>query len=368
VTFPADLDVSGRAVLVCGGGPAALGPVRALLEAGALVQVASPELSTTIADLAQRGLLRHLAHAAADEDFTAVQLAVAATGNPEQDREVRRRAARHRVLVTAAGPDGVARPAEAGSVTLVGGGPGDPGLLTVAGLEAVRLADVLVCDRLAPLATLRDARPDAEVVDVSKIPRGDFTPQERINELLISHARAGKAVVRLKGGDSFVFGRGGEEWQACAAAGIPVRVIPGVSSATAAPALAGIPLTHRTMTQGFLVLSGHLPPGAAGSSVDWDAVARAGVTVVILMGLATLPAITAELLRRGMAAGTPAATIADAGLPSQRRIRGTLADIAEGTLGAGLKPPAVTVIGAVAAFPDIIGESVAGYSRSNPPR
>ncbi len=149
-------------------------------------------------------------------------------------------------------------------MVLVGGGPGDPGLLTVAGLEAVRTADVLVVDRLAPLSVLQQARSGAEIIDVAKIPRGSFTPQERINELLVEHGRAGRRVVRLKGGDNFVFGRGGEEWQACAAAGIPVRVVPGVSSAIAGPALAGIPLTHRQLTQGFTVVSGHLPAGRPG--------------------------------------------------------------------------------------------------------
>jgi uroporphyrin-III C-methyltransferase len=185
---------------------------------------------------------------------------------------------------------------------------------------------------------------------VAKIPRGAFTPQERINELLVEHGLAGRRVVRLKGGDSFVFGRGGEEWQACAAAGVPVRVVPGVSSAIAGPALAGIPLTHRQLTQGFTVVSGHLPPGDPGSTLDWSALARAGTTLVVLMGVATLPAITAALIREGMAASTPAATVADAGLPSQRDVRGTVADIAALTAAAGIRPPAITVIGAVAGF------------------
>ncbi|MFL6065713.1 MAG: uroporphyrinogen-III C-methyltransferase [Friedmanniella sp.] len=237
-----------------------------------------------------------------------------------------------------------------GEVVLVGGGPGDPGLLTVAGLEAVRTADVLVVDRLAPLSVLQQVRPGAEIIDVAKIPRGSFTPQERINELLVEHGLAGRRVVRLKGGDNFVFGRGGEEWQACAAAGIPVRVIPGVSSAIAAPALAGIPLTHRQLTQGFTVVSGHLAPGDPGSTLDWAALARAGTTLVVLMGVATLPAITAELMAQGMSGDTPAATVADAGLPSQRAVRGRVDDIAARTAAADLRPPAITVIGAVAAF------------------
>ena len=157
-------------------------------------------------------------------------------------------------------------------------------------------------------------------------------------------------MVRLKGGDSFVFGRGGEEWQACAAAGIPVTVLPGVSSATAAPALAGIPLTHRDLTQGFTVVSGHAPPGDPNGTLDWAALARTNTTLVILMGVATLPAITAELLRHGLPADTPALTVADAGLPGQFTVRATLADIAARSHAEGIKPPAVTVIGAVAGF------------------
>ena len=238
----------------------------------------------------------------------------------------------------------------AGSVILVGGGPGDPGLLTVAGLEAIRGADVIVCDRLAPLSALQHARPETLIIEVAKIPRGTSTPQQLINEILIEHASAGKAVIRLKGGDPFVFGRGGEEWQACTAAGIPVTVIPGVSSAIAGPALAGVPLTHRELTQGFTVISGHAPPGDPGSTLNWQALATANTTLVIMMGVATLPAITAELIKQGLAADTPAMTVADAAMPSQRSVRGTLADIAPLTGEAGIKPPAITVIGAVAGF------------------
>jgi uroporphyrin-III C-methyltransferase len=154
-------------------------------------------------------------------------------------------------------------------------------------------------------------------------------------------------VVRLKGGDSFVFGRGGEEWQACADAGIPVRVIPGVSSATAGPALAGVPLTHRQLTQGFTVVSGHVPPGDPGSTLDWPALARANTTLLIMMGVATLSAITAELIKDGLPGDTPAMTVADAGMPTQLAVHGTLADIARATKDAGIRPPAITVIGSV---------------------
>jgi uroporphyrin-III C-methyltransferase len=346
--FVADLDLAGRRVVVWGGGVEALAPVTALLQARATVTVVSAEPGATVTDLADRGLLT--VGPEGEEALAGADLMVPATGSAEADADAARLAAAHGVLAVRPAvsrlPGGDGR----GEVVLVGGGPGDPGLLTVAGLEAVRTADVLIVDRLAPLAVLQQVRPGAEVIDVAKIPRGAFTSQERINELLVDHGRAGRRVVRLKGGDSFVFGRGGEEWQACAAAGIPVRVIPGVSSAIAAPALAGIPLTHRQLTQGFTVVSGHLPPGDPGSTLDWAALARANTTLVILMGVATLAAITTELVAQGLPPDTPAATVADAGLPSQRAVRGRVDDIAARTAKAGVRPPAITVIGAVAAF------------------
>ncbi len=241
-------------------------------------------------------------------------------------------------------------PRTTGTVTLIGGGPSELGLLTVTGLQAIRTADVIVHDRLAPLAALAHARADAEIVDVGKFPRGDFTPQERINALLVEHAQRGQAVVRLKGGDGFVFGRGGEEARACREAGVPVIVVPGVSSSIAAPALAGIPVTHRDLAQGFTVASGHVPPGDPRSTLDWGALARSGTTLVVLMGVATLPAITRELIEQGLASDTPAAVVADAGLASMRTVRAPLSEIARVCAAQGLEPPAVAVIGQVAAL------------------
>ena len=352
--FAPPLDVAGRRVLVCGGGPAALAPIRALLEAGAEVIVVGTEISTTVADLAARHRLSVQARPLQADDLDGVALVVPVGGDPAADEQARHLARARGVL--AAQPRTADRPAKAatgrrtGEVILVGGGPGDLALLTLGGLEAVRRADVIVIDRLAPLAALEQARPDAVIVDVAKVPRGAFTSQQQINDILVEHARAGRTVVRLKGGDSFVFGRGGEEWQACAAAGIPVTVLPGVSSAIAAPALAGIPLTHRDLTQGFTVISGHAPPGDPNGTLDWAALARTNTTLVILMGVATLPAVTAELLRHGLPPDTPALTVADAGLPGQFTVRATLADIAARSHAEGIKPPAVTVIGAVAGF------------------
>ncbi|RYG75824.1 uroporphyrinogen-III C-methyltransferase [Yimella sp. RIT 621] len=297
--------------------------VHRLLEAGLFVDVETQTPDPRLLDLQSRGLVGIVPHPDLDDYAVVLRDDV-----PRAD-------------VPTDAPTGSTGP---GRVTLVGGGPGPTELLTVAGLAAVREADVVVCDRLAPLGAL--AGISAEIVHVGKIPRGEFTPQEQINWLLIEHARRGRNVVRLKGGDNFVFGRGGEEWNACSAAGIEVRVVPGVSSALAAPALAGVPVTHRDITQGFAVVSGHVPPDDPRSTVDWDGIARSGLTLVVLMGVATLPAICRRLIDAGLDPHTPAASISDGGLPSQQSVRGTLASIAADAEAAGIRAPAVTVIGA----------------------
>lgn len=238
-------------------------------------------------------------------------------------------------------------PESTGRVYLVGGGPGDPGLLTVAGREALAAADVVITDRLGPVAALAEIAPQAEVVHVGKIPRGDFTPQERINELILEHARAGRTVVRLKGGDGYLFGRGGEEWNECVAAGIPVEAVPGVSSAFAVPALAGIPVTHRGLSQGVAVVSGHVAPEDPRSEVDWAALATSGLTIVVLMGVATLGPIARTLIEAGLDPETPAASIADGASPDQRVVRAPLSGIATAADEGGIAPPAITVIGDV---------------------
>ena len=244
-----------------------------------------------------------------------------------------------------------------GVVTLVSGGPGDAGLVTVAGRDAIAAADVILTDRLVPKAALAWARPDAEIIDVAKVPGGRSTDQHEINRMLIEHAKAGHDVVRFKGGDAFVFGRGGEELVACADAGIEARVIPGVSSATAVPALAGIPLTHRGLVQAFTVVSGHVPPGHPDSTVDWAALARSGSTLVVLMGVRTLPSIAAALVDGGLDPSTPAAVVADGTLPHQRVVRADVATIATAAREAGIGAPAVTVIGDVAALDLIVLDS-----------
>ncbi len=350
MTFAAELELVGRSVLVSGGGARSMPTIRGLLDAGALVTVCASTPVATVQDLGERGLVTLHRRPAERVDLDGCALLVLASDDPGDDQDITAGARAVGIPVAHRDQPQDGADASGGSVTLVGGGPGDPGLITVAGMDAVRQADVLVCDRLAPLAALSHARPTATIIDVAKIPRGAFTSQDRINAILVEHALAGRRVVRLKGGDPFVFGRGGEEWQACTAAGVPVRIIPGVTSAVAVPALAGIPVTHRDLTQGFTVVSGHLAPGAPGSTLDWSALARTGTTLVVLMGVATLPAIVAALIEGGLASETPAVTVADGGLPSQRSVAGTLADIAERTQASGISPPAVTVIGAVAAF------------------
>ena len=237
-----------------------------------------------------------------------------------------------------------------GEVVLVGGGPGDPELITVAGLRALQQADVIVHDRLGPISCLDGLEQDPELISVGKVPRGKFTPQERINEILIDQARAGRKVVRLKGGDSFVFGRGGEEWMACSEAGVPVRVIPGVTSAVSVPALAGVPVTHRSMVQGFTVVSGHVPPDDPRSTVDWSALAHANTTLVLLMAVKYLPQITARLLEAGLASRTPAMIVSEGSLPHQSAVLSTLGQVAEDAISKAVTPPAIVVIGEVAAL------------------
>jgi uroporphyrin-III C-methyltransferase len=237
----------------------------------------------------------------------------------------------------------------AGRVYLVGAGPGDPGLITVKGLALLRAADVIVHDRLIPHGLLAEARPDAEIIDAGKAQHDHRIPQPEINRLLVEKAQAGAQVVRLKGGDPFVFGRGGEEALFCAAAGIPFEVVPGVSSAIAGPAYAGIPVTDRDLASAFTVFTGHEHPGKAESAVDYAAIAaaaRAG-TVVFLMGVTYIDAIVHALLTAGVAADRPAACVERATLPDQRVLVGTVATIAGLAHRAGVASPALFVIGEV---------------------
>jgi uroporphyrinogen III methyltransferase / synthase len=231
------------------------------------------------------------------------------------------------------------------TVYLVGAGPGDPGLLTVRGAEVLRDADVVVYDRLSIEALLDLAPAHAERISVGKTPRGPSTPQDEINRLLVEHGRAGKHVVRLKGGDVFVFARGGEEAAALADAGVPYEIVPGITSAIAVPAYAGIPVTNRGTATSFTVVTGHEDPWAS-TETDWDAVARVGGTIVVLMGAATRGDIAARLIGGGLAADTPVAAVRWGTRPNQSTIRTTLAGLG----AADVRSPSVIVIGEVAAL------------------
>src|SRR3954470_22953902 len=395
--YPVGLRLLDRRVVVVGGGQVAHRRVAGLLEAGARVTLVSPDVTPALEALVAPGSLTWVRRRYEPGDLDGAWYAVAATDDRAVNAAVAEEADHARIFcaraddraassvwtpavgrqgdlgvgvhgggdpqravgvrdaVVAGLADGsiadrVSRAVpggRAGSVVLVGGGPGDPGLITVRGQQAVSQADVVVADHLAPQSLLASLPPDVEVVDASKLPRGRSMAQEQINELLISHARAGKRVVRLKGGDPFVFGRGMEELQACLDAGIPVEVVPGVTSAIGVPGLAGIPVTHRGLTHEFVVVSGHVPPGHPQSLVDWPALGRLRGTLVVLMGVDTAPAIAAALIEHGREPKTPVAVVTDGSTPTQRVVRTTLDGLAKTMADEGIRPPAVWVVGDV---------------------
>jgi uroporphyrin-III C-methyltransferase/precorrin-2 dehydrogenase/sirohydrochlorin ferrochelatase len=237
-----------------------------------------------------------------------------------------------------------------GAVALVGGGPGDPELITVRGRRLLAQADVVVADRLAPPELLAELAPHVEMIDASKIPYGRSMAQDAINEVLIDRAKAGKFVVRLKGGDPFVFARGYEEVLACADAGIAVSVVPGVTSAIAVPALAGVPVTHRGVTHEFVVVSGHVAPDDPESLVNWNALAAMSGTIVLLMAVERIELFAKVLQEGGRAAETPVLVVQHGTTAAQRTLRTTLAAAPEQIRAEGIRPPAIIVIGSVAAF------------------
>ncbi|WP_242547517.1 uroporphyrinogen-III C-methyltransferase [Amycolatopsis sp. MtRt-6] len=390
------LRLAGRRVVVVGGGRIAMRRLPRLIESGAQITVISPEVSSAIEGMVRLGEVEWIPRGYRAGDLYGAWYVLAVTDVPKVNQKVAGDAEAARIFcVRADQADGgtahtpaVARHAGAsvgvlgggdprraaglrdsilrwlrggkltdvrhrartGGVALVGGGPGDPDLITVRGRQLLAEADVVITDRLAPRALLEELAPDAEVIDASKLPRGRFLAQEEINRLLIEHGKAGRAVVRLKGGDSYVFGRGMEEMQACAAAGVDCVLVPGVTSAIGVPASAGIPVTHRGVAHDFTVISGHLPPDDPGSLVDWTAVARLRGTVVMLMAVKHLPAIAAELIRHGRDAETPAAAIQEGTTSRQRTVISTLGKLADDMATADIRPPAIIVIGAVAAF------------------
>ncbi|MET7376479.1 uroporphyrinogen-III C-methyltransferase [Micromonospora arida] len=405
--YPLGLRLHGRRVVVVGGGAVATRRVPALLDAGADVLLVAPELTPALRAQADAGRLHWvprrfvpedldgawLVQVAVDDSMAAASVSavaaerrifcvraddrtaatawtpavtrhgpvtVAVLGGGDPRRAMTVRDAIRDLLAVRLAPDGSAqaqsRPdvatgaaggRQAGRVALVGAGPGDPELITVKGWRLLTEADVVVADRLVPGLLLDELRPDVELVDASKIPYGPSRAQEEINQILVDRALAGAVVVRLKGGDPYVFGRGGEELLACAAAGVPVTVVPGVTSSIAAPAAAGIPVTHRGVAHEFTVVSGHLAPDAPASLVRWDALAGLHGTLVILMGLKNLPAITATLIAHGRSPQTPAAVVQEATTGTQRVLRSTLGEVAADLLAADLRPPAVVVVGDV---------------------
>ncbi|WP_167759180.1 uroporphyrinogen-III C-methyltransferase [Blastococcus sp. TF02A-35] len=395
--YPVGLRLRDRLVVVVGGGKVAHRRVAGLLEARARVTVVSPEVTPALEAMVGPGTLTWLPRRYETGDLDGAWYAVAATDDPAVNAAVAEEAERSRIFCARADDraassvwtpaigrqgdlvigvhgggdpqraigvrdavvtgltdgsigDRAARPSTGGSVVLVGGGPGDPGLITVRGRQALAHAEVVVADHLAPQALLAALPPEVEVIDASKLPRGRSMAQEQINELLVTHARAGRRVVRLKGGDPFVFGRGMEEVEACAAAGVPVEVVPGITSAIAVPALAGVPVTHRGLTHEFVVVSGHLPPGHPQSLVDWAAIGRLRGTVVVLMGVETAPAIAAALVEHGRAPDTPVAVVSDGSTAVQRTVRTTLAGLPGALAAADVRPPAVWVVGEVVAL------------------
>ncbi|KUP96669.1 uroporphyrinogen-III C-methyltransferase [Thermobifida cellulosilytica] len=396
MTYLLGLRLQGRDVLVVGGGRVAQRRVPVLLDAGARVTVVSPHVTTALQGLAESGRVRWerrayrpgdvtglgrfwLVHAATDS--AEVNAAVTAEAEAARIWSVRaderhsssawtpatgsasgitvgviaggapRRAAGLRDAIVDGLADGTldARRGRAPmrGVALVGGGPGDPGLITVRGRQLLAQADVVVVDRLAPTGLLDQLPGEVEVIDAAKIPYGRSMSQESINEVLVDRARQGKFVVRLKGGDSFLFGRGGEEVAACVAAGVPVTVVPGVTSALAAPASAGIPVTHRGVAQHLHIVSAHVPPGDERSTVDWAALARSGGTIVVLMGVERIGRIASALVEYGRDPRTPIAVVQDATLPTQTTLVATLETVEEAAQEAGVRHPAVLVIGEV---------------------
>jgi uroporphyrinogen III methyltransferase/synthase len=239
-------------------------------------------------------------------------------------------------------------PGQAGHVYLVGAGPGDPGLLTARALELIARADTILYDRLIPMQALDGARPDAELLFVGKEGGGASVPQELTQALMIERARAGRQVVRLKGGDPFVFGRGGEEALALREAGIEFGVVPGVTAGVAAAAYAGIPVTHRGLSTGVALITGHEDPDKQGSELDWQALAAFPGTLVFYMGVGQLGRIAASLIEAGRTASQPVALVERGTLPDQRTVGGTLATIAEIAQREQVKAPAITIVGAVA--------------------
>jgi uroporphyrin-III C-methyltransferase/precorrin-2 dehydrogenase/sirohydrochlorin ferrochelatase len=391
--YPSGLRLAGRQVLMVGGGHVAQRRVPTLLASGAVVTVVSPEVTPSIEALADAGEIVWERRRFADADLDGAWYVIAATDDQAANEAVSVAAESRRIfcvraddamaasawtpatgrhagvtvavlgnrdpLRSAAVRDEILEGLREGTiaaphhrdktpgVVLVGGGPGDPELVSVAGRKALMEADVVVADRLAPRELLGELPSTTELVDVAKIPRGRFTAQEAINDLIVARALEGKRVVRFKGGDSYVFGRGFEEVLACRRAGVQVTVVPGLTSPVSVPALAGIPVTHRGVAHDFTVLSGHLPPDHPDSLVDWEAVARLTGTLVLMMAVENAGAIADVLVKGGRAAETPVAVVCDGSMPAERTVFAALGDLGEAISTNALRAPAIIVVGEV---------------------
>jgi uroporphyrin-III C-methyltransferase/precorrin-2 dehydrogenase/sirohydrochlorin ferrochelatase len=379
-------------VVVVGGGTVAQRRLPRLVASGARVELVAPSVTPSVQTLADSGAVVWHRRAYRPGDLDGAWYVLCCTSSPEVNASVSAEAERLRVFCvradagsqgsavtpatgdhdgllvgvlaggehrrSAAVRDSVLAALRAGAVrdvvakptgvALVGGGPGDPDLITVRGRRLLASADVVVTDRLAPGALLEELAPSVEVVDAAKIPYGRAASQDAINELLISRAREGRFVVRLKGGDPFVFGRGFEEVLACAAAGVPVTVVPGVTSAFAVPAAAGVPVTHRGVAHEVVVVSGHAPPGDSSSLVDWKALGALRGTLVLLMAVERVGLFADALVAGGRPGTTPVTVVQEGTTRAQRAVHSTLDRVAEDVAAEGIRPPAVIVIGPVA--------------------
>ncbi|MFI8181500.1 uroporphyrinogen-III C-methyltransferase [Actinacidiphila glaucinigra] len=398
--YPVGLRLTGRRVVVLGGGQVAQRRLPPLVAAGADVILVSPSATPSVDAMAAAGEIRWERRRYRPGDLADAWYALIATTDPEANaaasaeaevrrvwcvrsddaeaatawtpatgrtegvtvavltgRDPRRSAAVRDAIVEGLRDGSLAAPQHRGrtpGVALVGGGPGDPDLITVRGRRLLAEADVVIADRLGPRDLLDELPPHVEVIDAAKIPYGRAMAQEAINAALIEHAKAGKAVVRLKGGDPYVFGRGMEEAEALAEAGIPCTVVPGISSSISVPAAVGIPVTHRGVAHEFTVVSGHVAPEDPRSLVDWAALARLRGTLVLLMAVERIGPIAAALVAHGRGADTPVAVIQEGTTAAQRRVDATLATVAERVAAEGVRPPAVIVVGEVVA----VGERV----------
>ncbi len=395
--YPTGLRLAGRRVVVVGGGHVAQRRVPTLIAAGARVVVVSPTVTPALEGIIEAGEATWVERAFVDSDLDDTWYVVAATDDAAANAAVGAAAEARRIfcvrsddasLASAWTPAvgraaGVTVAVHGGrdprrsvavrdeildglregrissehhrervvtpGVTLVGGGPGDPQLISLAGRRALMEADVVVADRLAPRELLGELPSDVELIDVAKLPRGRSAQQEEINRIIVERALAGHRVVRFKGGDSFVFGRGYEEVIACREAGVPVTVVPGLSSPIAVPAIAGIPVTHRGVAHEFAIVSGHLPPGHPKSLTDWDALARLRGTLLLMMAVEHGPQIAAALLAGGRPATTPVAVVCDGTMAVERTVLSTLGELTHDLEAQHVRPPAIIVVGEVVA-------------------